>query len=71
MIIGDVIEAVRACQRTGTCELCNSPNKDLRPYGDGGKWICFTCGMKDEETTTKNFHQQQKLIMAEPLGEVQ
>jgi hypothetical protein len=37
-----------------TCELCGK-KAELRPYGLGGKSICFACGMKDEETTKKNF----------------
>jgi len=36
------------------CEQCGKPG-DLRPYGKDGAWICFKCGMKDEEETTKNF----------------
>jgi len=39
----------------GTCQLCNSKNKELRPYGRNGEWICFDCAMKDEATTERRF----------------
>ena len=38
------------------CDLC-SENDELRPYGKNGENICFTCGMKDEETTKRRFAQ--------------
>lgn len=38
--------------KTSNCELCGV-YEDLRPYGPNGEWICFPCGMKDEETTRK------------------
>jgi len=36
------------------CQLCGK-EAELRPYGPNGEWICFECGMKDEETTKKRF----------------
>lgn len=42
----------------GTCQECGAKNEELRPYGKGGKLICFTCGMKDKETTSKMFAAQ-------------
>jgi hypothetical protein len=36
------------------CELCGKV-AELRPYGPRGENICFTCGMKDEETTKRQF----------------
>jgi hypothetical protein len=39
----------------GKCQLCGAENEDLRPYGPNGECICFTCGMKDEATTAKQF----------------
>jgi hypothetical protein len=36
------------------CELC-SKKAELRPYGKNGEWICFSCGMKDEKTTSEMF----------------
>lgn len=40
------------------CEVCNvkvEEADDLRPYGPQGKWICFDCGMKNQEETSKQF----------------
>ncbi len=34
------------------CELCGEV-KELRPYGPGGKRICFQCAMKDPEGTKR------------------
>lgn len=34
------------------CDFCGEI-KELRPYGPKGECICFSCGMKDEETTEK------------------
>ena len=38
----------------GPCELCGKV-EELRPYGPNGEKICYDCGMKDEETTKKQF----------------
>ena len=39
-----------------TCADCGEKfdQDDLRPYGKGGAWICYDCGMKDEETVNEN-----------------
>jgi len=34
----------------GNCAVC-SKEAELRPYGRGGEWICFECGMADLPTT--------------------
>jgi hypothetical protein len=34
------------------CELCGA-FEETRPYGPGGKRICFDCGQKDKENTQK------------------
>lgn len=34
------------------CELCGA-FEETRPYGPGGKRICYDCGMKDEAGTEK------------------
>lgn len=34
------------------CDDCGKI-AELRPYGPNGECICFECGMKDEETTSK------------------
>jgi len=36
------------------CELCGA-EKELRPYGPGGKRVCFNCAMKDEEEAKWQF----------------
>lgn len=37
----------------GVCELCGKVD-ETRPYGPGGKRICFDCGMKDQARTEHN-----------------
>lgn len=37
-----------------TCELCGKMD-ELRPYGPGGKRICYGCSLKDPQTTLKMF----------------
>lgn len=49
--------------QNGVCELCGK-SAELRPYGPNGESICFECGMKDEETTLKQF---EKLLDAHHL----
>lgn len=39
---------------SSACQLCGK-QAELRPYGPQGEWICFACGMLDEETTKKQF----------------
>lgn len=36
------------------CELCGRLS-ETRPYGPRGEQICFQCGMKNEETTGRQF----------------
>jgi len=38
----------------GKCSICKE-KADLRPYGPGGAWVCFECGMKDEKEMEKQF----------------
>lgn len=38
------------------CELCGVI-EECRPYGPNGEQICFECGMKDEETTTRKMRE--------------
>lgn len=45
---------VISCGEDARCELCGKLD-ELRPYGPNGEAICFKCGMKDEETTRKQF----------------
>lgn len=41
----------------GKCELCGKMD-ELRPYGPGGKRICWDCGQLDPERTQHNFRIQ-------------
>ncbi len=36
------------------CQECGKIS-ELRPYGKDGKWVCFPCGMKDEEEAVRQF----------------
>lgn len=36
------------------CELCGKV-EELRPYGPGGKFVCFDCAMKDEKEAERQF----------------
>lgn len=38
------------------CEMCGTV-AELRPYGSNGEYICFDCGMKDEEMTKRRMNQ--------------
>lgn len=38
------------------CDFCHQFD-ELRPYGPNGENICFTCAMKDEETSELRFRQ--------------
>ena len=54
--LGNVTVLDRRAVPSGACELCGKRN-ELRPYGPRGEWICFSCGMKDEKTTSRRFSQ--------------
>lgn len=45
------------------CELCGKVD-ELRPYGPGGKRVCFDCGMKDQEQAKARLHNY---IFGSPL----
>jgi hypothetical protein len=38
----------------GKCQECGNVD-ELRPYGKGGKFVCFPCGMKDEDEAKRRF----------------
>ena len=38
----------------GACQLCGA-EEELRPYGPDGCWVCFDCGMKDEDEAKRRF----------------
>lgn len=45
-----------AYEGNSVCELCGTVD-ECRPYGPNGEQICFSCGMKDEETTRKKMQE--------------
>jgi hypothetical protein len=54
-----------AVEEPGTCELCGKV-AELRPYGPRGERICFECGMKDPETTKRQF---RRYVLGEEIDE--
>jgi ribosomal protein L37AE/L43A len=36
------------------CSDCGDTG-ELRPYGKDGAWVCFDCGMKDEDEASRQF----------------
>ncbi len=38
----------------GKCQECGQ-TKELRPYGRGGRFVCFACMMKDEDEAKRQF----------------
>ena len=44
--------AVISKESNQQCDLCGAI-AELRPYGPNGECICFDCGMKDKEGTSK------------------
>lgn len=43
-------------EKSQQCDMCGKID-ELRPYGPNGKKICYDCGMKDPETTSKMFNK--------------
>ena len=39
------------------CDLCGEVG-ELRPYGPKGEWVCFKCGMKNEEAAKRVFEKR-------------
>lgn len=39
-------------EKKSACELCGE-KAETRPYGPGGKRICWNCGLKDKEGIAK------------------
>lgn len=57
-----IIKSVDYSKSPNKCQLCEKTTEadgspiDLRPYGPGGAWICFECGMKDEAGTSRRMN---------------
>jgi hypothetical protein len=45
-----------APEKPQQCDMCGKID-ELRPYGPYGECICFDCGMKVEETTSRKMGQ--------------
>lgn len=52
-------------QSDGICQECGK-KEETRPYGKGGKEVCFDCGMKDEACTKAHF---ESFVTGEPVPE--
>ena len=39
------------------CDLCGKV-AEVRPYGPKGEYVCFPCGMKNEEATKRAFRKK-------------
>ena len=46
----------------GACELCGK-TAELRPYGPGGKNICFECGDRHEPETMRRCRERMRKLM--------
>jgi len=49
-----ILDRMDVSQFMRTCEDCGQ-HKECRPYGRGGAWVCFQCGMKDEAEAARQF----------------
>lgn len=58
--VGDII--IIEEQEPATCEMCGKI-EELRPYGPGGKNVCFDCAMKDPVEAER---QYTKFLMGKP-----
>lgn len=64
--MGISITIYKGCQeQAGNMIISKEPNKqceycgkvaETRPYGRNNEEICFECGMRDEKTTKRQFH---------------
>lgn len=43
------------------CEVCGKI-AELRPYGKNGEWICYPCGMQDEQTTNERLEKNLRKL---------
>ena len=55
--VGKVLASKAAQENRADCELCHQPNKELRPYGPHGERVCFSCAMKNEAATERQFRR--------------
>ena len=48
------------------CELCGKMD-ECRPYGSGGKSICYDCGMKDKAEVERQIVKRIETAFMQPL----
>ena len=60
---------IRASRPQG-CDLCGKV-AELRPYGPHGEWVCFECGMKDEEACKRAFNARFEPDGMKDIGRVE
>lgn len=36
-------------RQENACHYCQTTEKELRPYGPGGSWVCFPCATETPE----------------------
>lgn len=67
----------RACHYCGVTQPSNGEpfdkNRELRPYGPGGSWVCFPCASTPERREQTEANMALAFGMAEaasPLGSV-
>jgi hypothetical protein len=49
------------------CYDCGTTEKELRPYGPNGSWVCFACAMSTPERE-KQTDQMMELMMGSSGG---
>lgn len=61
-VIGNVV--IIECEKEKVCEFCGGI-AECRPYGEGGKQICFECAMKPENIKTVSHNARKRLFGSE------
>lgn len=64
VLAGKNCELVRMSDEIEPCELCGE-SAALRPYGPGGKKICFECGKRDPHGTERRIAEAMGATPAE------
>jgi hypothetical protein len=55
--VGGVTLIILESEPDRPCELCGTVT-ECRPYGPGGKQVCFDCAMKDEKTAKRMMNKR-------------
>lgn len=54
--MSDIKRGIISAEELDECQVCGKI-AETRPYGIGGKRICFEYGMKDRQGTEKRFNE--------------